>query len=100
VQLALRTPEWAFLLPVAEGPAGPPGRPQLYVKPDDRWEVNDVLQHHLDLAEHLEQVLRGFVEATHRPGPLEPPQLRDIEAKAAPSEPDPVPEPEDKGVKP
>jgi arylsulfatase A-like enzyme len=100
VQLALRTPEWAFLLPVAEGPAGPPGRPQLYVKPDDRWEVNDVLQHHLDLAEHLEQVLRGFVEATRRPGPLEPPQLRDIEAEAAPSEPDPVPEPEDKGVKP
>jgi arylsulfatase A-like enzyme len=71
LEWALRTPEWAFLLPL-----GPPGKPQLYVKPDDRWEVNDVLQHHLDLAERLEQVLRGFVAAAQKPGPLRPPELR------------------------
>jgi arylsulfatase A-like enzyme len=80
VEWALRTPEWAYLLPV-HGAADDPARlPRLYVKPDDRWEVNNVLQHHLELGEHLEQVLRGFVEASRRPGLLEPPVLRDIEA--------------------
>jgi arylsulfatase A-like enzyme len=80
---ALRTPDWSFLLPVPPAPDGPPRLPQLYVKPDDRWEVNDVRQHHLDLAEHLEQTLRGFVEATRRPGPLHVPELRDVEAELA-----------------
>jgi arylsulfatase A-like enzyme len=75
---ALRTPAWAFLLPTE------PRLPQLYVKPDDRWEVNNVLQHHLELTEHLEQVLRGFVEAARRPGDLGPPELRDVEAEAEP----------------
>ncbi|HXG12277.1 MAG TPA: sulfatase-like hydrolase/transferase [Gemmataceae bacterium] len=86
VEWALRTPEWGFLLPVRPAPHDPPRPPQLYVKPDDRWEVNNVLQHHLELGEHLEQVLRGFAEAVRRSGPLEPPALRDVEAEpAAPS---------------
>src|SRR5262249_40666480 len=76
VEWALRTPEWGFLLPVRPAP-DPTRRPQLYVKPDDRWEVNNVLQHHLELGEHLEQVLRGFVAATRRPGPVGGPGLRD-----------------------
>jgi arylsulfatase A-like enzyme len=79
---ALRTPEWGFLLPLASESAAEPRGVQLYVKPDDRWEVNNVLQHHLELAEHLEQTLRGFAEATDRPGPLTPPELRDIAAEA------------------
>jgi arylsulfatase A-like enzyme len=85
IEWALHTPDWAFLLPVrAAAGAQPPG-PQLYVKPEDRWEVNNVVQHHLELAEHLEQTLRGFVEATRRPGPLQPPPLRavDVELPAA-----------------
>jgi arylsulfatase A-like enzyme len=84
---ALRSPDWSFLLPVAQAPEAPPRPPQLYVKPEDRWEVNNVLQHHLELAEHLEQTLRGFVEATRRPGPLRPPELRDVEAGPAPAAP-------------
>jgi arylsulfatase A-like enzyme len=80
---ALRTPGWSFLMPVSEEPEAPPRRPQLYVKPDDRWEVNNVLQHHLELAEHLEQTLRDFVEAARRPGPLQAPELRDVEAELA-----------------
>jgi arylsulfatase A-like enzyme len=81
VECALRSPQWAFILP-PRGEAGGPARPaQLYVKPDDRWEVNDVIQHHPELAEHIESVLRGFVEATRRPGPLQPPELRDVEAE-------------------
>jgi arylsulfatase A-like enzyme len=87
VEWALRTPDWAFLLPVQAPPEDPPRSRQLYVKPDDRWEVNNVLQHHLELAEHLEQTLRGFVQATSFPGPLKPPELRDVEAEAAAREP-------------
>src|SRR5262249_15327010 len=80
VEWALRSPEWAFLLPL-RGEAGEPQRaPQLYVKPDDRWELNDVIQHHPALAEHFEAVLRGFVAATRQPGPLRPPELSDVGA--------------------
>jgi arylsulfatase A-like enzyme len=73
---SLRTHEWAFLLPSAGRP------PRLYAKPDDRWEVNNVLQHHQDLAEGLERTLRGFVEAARRPGPLEAPRLAQTQAPA------------------
>jgi arylsulfatase A-like enzyme len=83
IDWALRTPAWAFLLPAQAPPDGPPRGAQLYVKPDDRWEVNNVVQHHLELAEHLEQTLRDFVAATRRPGPLQAPVLRDVEAEAA-----------------
>ncbi len=76
VEWGLRTLEWAFLLPAEAGAAA-----RLYVKPDDRWEVNDIVQHHQELAEGLERTLRGFVEATRRPGPLEAPAL--------PTSPDP-----------
>ena len=81
---SLRAPEWAFLLP-----SGPPRAPRLYVKPDDRWEVNDVLQHHQELAEGLERTLRGFVEATRRPGPLEPPPLPEVESATEAAEGEP-----------
>jgi arylsulfatase A-like enzyme len=65
---ALRTREWAFILPVA-APADDPFRgPQLYVKPDDRWEVNNVLQHHLELGDRLEAVLRDHMAKPRRIG--------------------------------
>jgi hypothetical protein len=83
VEWALRTPQWAFLLPLQSEPGDPPRPTQLYVKPDDRWEVNNVIQHHFELADHLEQTLRGFVEATRRSGPLQAPPLRDVEAPRA-----------------
>ena len=78
VEWALRTPDWSFLLPLQPAPGDPLRGPQLYVKPDDRWEVNNVLQHHLELGEQLEKTLRGFVEAATRPGPLQPPPLNDV----------------------
>jgi arylsulfatase A-like enzyme len=84
VEFALRTPQWAFLLPVQSVPGDPPRRPQLYVKPDDRWEVNDVRQHHLELAENLEQTLRNFVAATEQPGPFRPPPLADTAPTGTP----------------
>src|SRR5262249_30580507 len=87
IEWALRTPVWGFVLPGGPELAEPRRGPQLYVKPDDRWEVNNVIQHHLELAEHLEETLKGFIQASARPGPLEPPELRDIEAELARAEP-------------
>jgi arylsulfatase A-like enzyme len=49
---ALRTNEWCLFVPEG-GPA------RLYVKPDDRWEVNDVAQHHPELVEELCEKLRA-----------------------------------------
>jgi arylsulfatase A-like enzyme len=80
IEWALRTRDWAFFLPVAPIEESSARGPQLYVKPDDRWEVNNIISHYLEWAQHLEQTLRGFVAATHRPGPLEPPELRAFDA--------------------
>ena len=62
---SLRTSEYALLLPVQTDAGGA----RLYVKPDDAYEVNNVVQHHMELAEELERTLRAFVEATRRAGP-------------------------------
>jgi arylsulfatase A-like enzyme len=79
IEWALRTPEWAFLLPLQGEIEDATRPPQLYAKPEDRWEVNDLRQHHLELSEHFAQVLESFAEATHQPEPLAAPQLRDVE---------------------
>jgi arylsulfatase A-like enzyme len=86
----LRTPEWSFHHALQVGAAsgaapvrvGSPdlragGQPtlQLYVRPDDRWEVNDIRQHYLEWAENLEKVLTQFLERARHPGILVPPEL-------------------------
>jgi arylsulfatase A-like enzyme len=71
LEWALRTPEWGYVWPTADGER----RPALFSKPDDRWEVNDLRQHHLEWAEHLETTLRQYVESAGRPGPLAIPEL-------------------------
>lgn len=68
IEYALRTLDWAFLLPEQLGAAHEvsgtqPRDRQLYVKPEDRWEINNVVQHYPDIAEQLEQILRAFVKA-------------------------------------
>lgn len=77
IEWALRTLDWAFLLPLQgeiEDAALPP---QLFAKPEDRWEVNNVRQHHLELADHLVAVLKAFANAVQQPGPLVAPVLRE-----------------------
>ena len=82
LEYSLRTPEWAFLWPVHPGCEDAERSPQLFVKPDDRWEVNNVLQHHMDYGEQLERTLRDFVTATAQPGPLQTPPLPEVESSA------------------
>lgn len=66
--LAMWTPERTLIVP-AQGDA------RLYVKPDDRCEVNDVQQHEADRAEGMARTLRAFAEASARAGALEVPAL-------------------------
>jgi arylsulfatase A-like enzyme len=80
---ALRTPDWALLLP-PQTETEAVGGPRLYVKPDDRWEVNDVAPRHLELVEGLERTLRAFVAATAEPGPLRYPPLPEEAAADGP----------------
>jgi hypothetical protein len=68
----LRTPELALHLPVRGEPTP---RPLLFVKPDDRWEVNDLYQQQVESGEALESALRAFADRCRRAGPLEYPPL-------------------------
>jgi len=63
VEWGLRTAEWFFRLTMM--PEGP--KAALFVKPDDRLEVNDVVQQHLEPAEELERRLRERVGLREMP---------------------------------
>jgi arylsulfatase A-like enzyme len=75
IEWAVRSPDWVFLYPVQPHAEDSRRSRQLYVKPDDRCEVNNVVQHHLDLADQLEQLLRSVVAASQQPGPRALPPL-------------------------
>ena len=63
MESALRTPDWKLIVPSnSSGQASVRDR-QLYVKPEDRWEINNVVQHHLELADELEQKLQEFIKS-------------------------------------
>lgn len=65
-EFAIRTHYWHLVLPVEADPDDPPRSVELYRKPEDRWEQNDVSERHPELVEHLELVLRRFVAAVER----------------------------------
>ena len=54
----LRSTDWAFHLPVGQPEDEPPRKPQLFAKPEDRWEVNDLSQQQMELCEAMEKALR------------------------------------------
>ncbi len=83
VEWALRTPQWGFVLPLQGEVEDAARSPQLYAKPEDRWEVNDVSQHHLELTEYFRQLLHEWAAATQQAGALLAPKLRDVEAELA-----------------
>lgn len=74
---AIRTHLWLFTLPVEQDP-DEPRTPELYRKPEDRWEQNNVAEQYREVADHLELTLRRFVEAVGRDALEEIPTLREI----------------------
>jgi hypothetical protein len=66
-QWAIRTPDRACLFSDPAADADNP--PLLFVKLDDRWEVNNVAQQFPEQADALVAELRGFVKQASRGGP-------------------------------
>jgi arylsulfatase A-like enzyme len=62
LEWSIRTRDWAFLLPLLVPSGDPPRSAQLYAKPEDAWEVNNVRDRHLEFTEHLEHQLRTHIE--------------------------------------
>ena len=60
-EIARRTATEAILLPLEVPEGDDPREPQFYLKPDDRWEVNDVRSQFLDKAEAIEAELRALM---------------------------------------
>ena len=88
----LRTPDWAFHLPVGQAfqpdgerqsQAGKPDlhirdrTPQLFAKPGDRWEVNDLYQQQIEIADPMARTLDAFGDAIRRPGELAYPPIEE-----------------------
>src|SRR5215217_5938272 len=65
-EFAIRTHLWHLIVPVETDPDDPPRPPELYRKPEDRWDQNDVAAKNHDVADHLELTLRRFVAAISR----------------------------------
>ena len=76
-EFAIRTHLWHLILPIEVDPEEP-RTAELYRKPEDRWDQNNVIDQHVEVAEHLELALRRFVEHLRSGGTEEPPPLRDV----------------------
>jgi arylsulfatase A-like enzyme len=77
-EFALRTHNWHLVLPLEADPEDPARGAELYRKPEDRWDQNNVADQFRDVADQLELVLRRFAEATLRGDVETLPPLRDI----------------------
>jgi arylsulfatase A-like enzyme len=77
-EFAIRTHHWHLVLPIESDPDDPPRGPELYRKPEDRWDQNDVAEQHPEVAEHLELLLRRFAAAARRDAMDDLPALRDV----------------------
>jgi arylsulfatase A-like enzyme len=79
-EMAIRTHQWHLTVPLESDPDDPTRFPELYRKPEDRWDQNDVAEVHQDVAEHLELALRRVVDALRRDAfdPFAVPSLREI----------------------
>ena len=78
-EMAIRTHLWHLIVPIDADPdEDPPRLAELFRKPEDRWEQNNVIAEYPEVAEHLELTLRRFVEALGRDNISSPPFLRDV----------------------
>lgn len=69
-EIGLRTPHWS--LRVVDNAAAAGDRAELFVKPDDFWEVNDVADRLPEVAEELRQCHAATVAALSNDQPLPP----------------------------
>jgi arylsulfatase A-like enzyme len=76
-EFAIRTHLWHLIVPIEVDP-DEPRRPELYRKPEDRWDQNDIAAEHPEVADLLELTLRRFVDAIGRDAIEEVPPLRDV----------------------
>jgi arylsulfatase A-like enzyme len=76
-EFALRTHHWHLILPIEIDP-DEPRAVELYRKPEDRWDQNDVASQHADVAEHLELALRRFAAAVKSGDVNDLPALREV----------------------
>ncbi len=77
-EFAIRTHRWHLVLPLEADPDDPARGVELYHKPEDRWDQNNVVEEYPDLADHLEVTLRRFAEATRTDRIDDVPPLREI----------------------
>ena len=77
-EFAIRTHSWHLTVPLESDPDDPPRFPELYHKPEDRWDMNDVASQYPEVVEHLELALRRFVDAIGRDALDSVPSLRDV----------------------
>jgi arylsulfatase A-like enzyme len=76
-EFAIRTHLWHLIVPIETDPDEPRSA-ELFRKPEDRWDQNNVIEQNPEVAEHLELALRRFVEALRRGGLDVLPFLRDV----------------------
>jgi arylsulfatase A-like enzyme len=76
-EFAIRTHLWHLIVPIENDP-DEPRTAELFRKPEDRWDQNNVIDQNTEVAEHLELALRRFVEAIKRDTFEELPFLRDV----------------------
>ncbi|VTS05065.1 sulfatase family protein [Tuwongella immobilis] len=70
ISIGIRTDRWSFHLPLPADENSPFIEPQLFEKPDDPHERNDLRMQHLDWCDALEDLLDAFHTATTQAGPL------------------------------
>jgi arylsulfatase A-like enzyme len=76
-EFAIRTHLWHLIVPVEVNPDEPRSA-ELFRKPEDRWDQDNVIDQNPEVAEHLELTLRRFIEALGGDGLEVIPTLRDI----------------------
>jgi len=57
LEAALRTQYWNAVIPLDDSERAV----QLFRKPEDRWDMNNVTSEHADVVEHLELTLRRYL---------------------------------------
>jgi arylsulfatase A-like enzyme len=76
-EFAIRTHHWHLIMPIVCDPEEPRCA-ELYRKPEDRWEQNNVIEQHPEVADQLELTLRRFAQALGRDALEDLTALREI----------------------